>query len=305
MKKLFLSVSILISISLLPIHSFAASFDCAKASSTTEKLICGDESLSKLDEQLSSSYKQTLELAADKEVFKKTQIEWLKQQRVCKNVACLKAVYAARIDVLGKSAMPIAENQQALPKSKYKFTSGANGSQLQLCKDYLALINRVPRNPEPNCGMDFTFDDIAKKQGFKEIPWVELNPKNYMEIIKNSFVYSSFDPDEEAVARYEIKFSRLSDPTKIRLWTSNFDLNLDGKYDKVYKIKYRNCDSTARVLIVRDDGVLDNMAGRRQTSGEPFFYQGRAYIQELGVTEGFGSESYLFTTQTCNISSTD
>ena len=38
----------------------AASFDCAKASSKTEKAICTDPELSKLDEDLASSYKEML-----------------------------------------------------------------------------------------------------------------------------------------------------------------------------------------------------------------------------------------------------
>jgi uncharacterized protein len=54
-----------------PMLSCAASFDCAKASSATEKMICGDEAISKLDEQLASSYKLALESSSNKEATKK------------------------------------------------------------------------------------------------------------------------------------------------------------------------------------------------------------------------------------------
>ncbi len=54
--------------------SCAASFDCAKASTQVERLICSDESLSKLDEQLSGSYKQALEGATLKAADKNTNL---------------------------------------------------------------------------------------------------------------------------------------------------------------------------------------------------------------------------------------
>ena len=73
--------------------SFGASFDCAKASSTTEKLICGDETISALDEQLAASYKSALEKSSDKDALKKTQLDWLKQQRACKDKTCLSQAY--------------------------------------------------------------------------------------------------------------------------------------------------------------------------------------------------------------------
>ena len=39
----------------LPVQ--AASFDCAKAGTKVEKLICGDAGLSKLDDELAAAYK--------------------------------------------------------------------------------------------------------------------------------------------------------------------------------------------------------------------------------------------------------
>ena len=41
--------------------SRAASFDCGKALTKVEKLICGDTELSKLDESLNKAYQQSLE----------------------------------------------------------------------------------------------------------------------------------------------------------------------------------------------------------------------------------------------------
>lgn len=94
MKKIHLFALLLFFFAQL---SYAASFDCAKAVSATEKMICNDPAISKLDEQLASSYKLALESAKDKDALKTQQKNWLKQKRnVCANQACIKNVYEAR-----------------------------------------------------------------------------------------------------------------------------------------------------------------------------------------------------------------
>ncbi len=77
--------------------SCAASFDCAKAGTTVEKLICSNESLSKLDEELAVSYKQALETATDKDIFKKQQLNWLKTRNTCADSACVTSNYKNQI----------------------------------------------------------------------------------------------------------------------------------------------------------------------------------------------------------------
>lgn len=49
---------------LLPPAAHAAGFDCAKAASPTEKAICADAALSKLDGDLAAAWKQALGKAA-------------------------------------------------------------------------------------------------------------------------------------------------------------------------------------------------------------------------------------------------
>ena len=47
---------------MFPSFTFAAGFDCTKATSTVEKLICSDDKLSKADEQLSAVYSKALHM---------------------------------------------------------------------------------------------------------------------------------------------------------------------------------------------------------------------------------------------------
>lgn len=85
--------------------AFAAGFDCAKASSVVEKLICADTELSKADEELSGLYERALASSAKPGEFKKEQISWIRTVRdPCRNKECLAAAYKKRIGVLSDPA---------------------------------------------------------------------------------------------------------------------------------------------------------------------------------------------------------
>jgi len=87
----------------LPVH--AASFDCKKATTAAEKMICSNSSLSSLDEELAKVYLQALTSASDREALKKEQRDWVKKKRnLCINVDCLFSSYQARIAQLKADA---------------------------------------------------------------------------------------------------------------------------------------------------------------------------------------------------------
>lgn len=77
------------------------SFNCEKASSNAEKLVCSDAELASLDVSLSQTYTQHLSVSADKAASKKAQVAWIKGlNNACSDVDCMKAEYQARISVL-------------------------------------------------------------------------------------------------------------------------------------------------------------------------------------------------------------
>jgi uncharacterized protein len=82
---------------------FAASFDCAKASSKVEKVICDDSEISTLDDNLAEVYKKALAITNDKESLKSEQKKWLKERNGCSSSDCLKEFYASRIQKLNIS----------------------------------------------------------------------------------------------------------------------------------------------------------------------------------------------------------
>lgn len=79
----------------------AASFDCAKASTSIEKTLCGDAALSDLDELLLQHYKKAQLYAPSPDALKDQQKTWLKTVRdACPDATCLKKAYRARIGEL-------------------------------------------------------------------------------------------------------------------------------------------------------------------------------------------------------------
>lgn len=79
----------------------AASFDCAKAGTKVEKLICTDQQLSEMDNHLAEQYALALAKAQDKAALKIEQITWLKERNHCSDRECISQSYYQRLDTLG------------------------------------------------------------------------------------------------------------------------------------------------------------------------------------------------------------
>lgn len=79
------------------------SFDCAKATTMVEKLICGSNELAIADAQLATQFKATLANALDSKPLIAEQRNWIKTVRnACTDIPCLAAVYQARISQLSQ-----------------------------------------------------------------------------------------------------------------------------------------------------------------------------------------------------------
>lgn len=87
----------------------AASFDCAKAKSPMEKLICADAPLSALDEQLNTAFKDAITRSKARPQLVQWQREWIKSYEItqCKDARCLAQEFSGRIALL-QSVAPAA-----------------------------------------------------------------------------------------------------------------------------------------------------------------------------------------------------
>ncbi|CAG7856314.1 hypothetical protein MCAMS1_00747 [biofilm metagenome] len=99
MKKLFLVLVLALST-----NAHAVSFNCKKASTLVENVICSDKNLSKLDDTLASSYKDTLKTSINSEKLRNEEAAWLVERNACKDKVCVKLAYEKRINELVNQA---------------------------------------------------------------------------------------------------------------------------------------------------------------------------------------------------------
>lgn len=99
----------------------APSFDCTKASTRVENLICDNPDLAELDSEMAAAYKTALRdspwASANKRI-RREQNEWLTQRNNCTNKRCLLGLYEERISVLRAEVSglgPETESSQAVP----------------------------------------------------------------------------------------------------------------------------------------------------------------------------------------------
>ena len=73
------------------------SFDCRRARSHTEKMICSDNELARLDRELGRAYGRAKNVAADPAAFsRQTEAEWRLRETMCQDRGCLLRWYAYR-----------------------------------------------------------------------------------------------------------------------------------------------------------------------------------------------------------------
>lgn len=89
---------ILASLSLGLTFAQAASFDCTKAQSPVEKMVCADPTLSQLDEELATTFRRAV---ANDPQIRRQQQAWLRDTREkCGTVECLTTAYRTQIQTL-------------------------------------------------------------------------------------------------------------------------------------------------------------------------------------------------------------
>jgi len=109
MKLLSNTLWVLVALAIAP-ASWSASFDCTKAKSKVEKAICGDQELSRLDEQLAAAYKTALTAHPLPSYVRARQRDWLRLLQYVDStrfVARLKEEYRTRIDQLKADATAV------------------------------------------------------------------------------------------------------------------------------------------------------------------------------------------------------
>ncbi|HYM42363.1 MAG TPA: surface-adhesin E family protein [Steroidobacteraceae bacterium] len=98
-----------------PPTTFVASFDCSKAATRVERLICSSADVSDLDTKLASAFQELLRSAgAGENLVRDQQRNWLRMRNGCATVECVKEQYAKRLSEVNEFVR-LAPNSHWVP----------------------------------------------------------------------------------------------------------------------------------------------------------------------------------------------
>jgi len=118
---IFRIVALLLITAAFPGGINAASFDCAKAKSRAEILICSDPELATLDDDLANIYSRAKSLAPSPAEFKEQGArEWKRRETTCFDKPCLLAWYSERREQLLRIINDHTSKPQPSPPSPAK-----------------------------------------------------------------------------------------------------------------------------------------------------------------------------------------
>lgn len=172
-----LRMATLLNMCLLASTVHSASFDCQKATLKLDKVICADDGLSKLDEEVAHAYKRALARSQGPEVTKAEQIRWLKKRGACReNIECLKSSYKVRI-------VEVTRDEYENP-SGWWMREGVGG---ELCDALHRRLADYRREDIDGCpvGMALSIPGLKEADG-----WRELNPVDHVDLINKLRFYT-------------------------------------------------------------------------------------------------------------------
>lgn len=153
---------------------YGASFDCTKATTNVEKIICENEELSQLDIELSEVFKA---FYFSKNEIKNAQKAWIKDRDKCQDKECTESMYQNKIQELKETNITdypkltnvTSECSETLQFARINFQSTRDNflNFLKIREDFSSeLVLYTPENDIS--GGDAT---IADQNTFKKIPY--------------------------------------------------------------------------------------------------------------------------------------
>lgn len=109
------------SVNLMSSQNTKPSFDCAKASTNAEKLVCSDDELARLDNELANAYKNARNSldAAGKKVLLNEQRKWIDEYNQCADKFCVQQKMQERIQALQNYDSSKAQGLRLKTKDEY------------------------------------------------------------------------------------------------------------------------------------------------------------------------------------------
>lgn len=275
----------LIAIFVIPSVILAASFDCGKAVSKIEKLICSDDELSKLDESLNEVYLRALNRADIKQRTIESQRQWVLHERnICQGVECLKHAYEIRIKELSLSSSLGTENVSKTKKCWVQTKSSKDFYVRDpgLCTAFEEMLNATCEPPEK---LQCNWMLPQKKTEFTKIHWQPIDYRNYWPLIKDLRLSGwAKQYREDNWKSIEPMVRKQFERGYISLEAATVDIDRDGKEEYIVRSTYApNCDPMGTIGVVnrqtnRLDDNYDHMKPGFTTGYEIILHKGKPYI---------------------------
>lgn len=288
----------------------AAGFDCAKAKTKTEKLLCepANSFVEHYDNQLNIAYQWALVRADDPEKLRKAQRHWLRAVRdVCDDGHCLKDVILARTHEL--EALTDGTGCYTLSPI---FDNGPSGSIRPIEPVCLALeknLNRFCDQPPMACGLKIApeFRDQLSLPA-----WTPLDPQANRALIEEFIrapwqVASAKGADNQRWEKERPDVDKALAEKRLTFSQANVDLFNLGRAQPAYRLDYGSCAASnpqfrdrskwggiitpAAVQIHHAPHVIRSIFKQyfplqHEALNEIFIYRGQVYDFAMAGTEG-------------------
>jgi uncharacterized protein len=282
----------------ISLQSLAASFDCAKAGTKVEHMICDNPELSKLDEELAKSYKMALQDEQQADILRQSQKKWLKYRNDCKDTDCVKRAYEMRLSSLEVThvyAFPLgdtAEEQKTavytsvsidMRKPGYPFML-QEGKGVEVCEIYKKNLEALG-NPNLACEREVSpeYEGVIKLPEWRKLDlWEYRNLWAEVEKMGNGGI--------NRPGWMESKDSPMDDQRTIDNLAEQYHSNIQRYNREVYKLDVADMD-------IDNDGKTERVL-REQSGlcGEPVHYTGIALfvLNDKGDTVDIQKSRPLF-----------
>lgn len=296
----------------LAIAAQAASFNCGKAATRVEGLICGNSEASRVDEDVQLAYLRALERTDDRQKVMQSQRNWLKNIRnVCTDTDCLYKVYVNREYEL--DAIPPGKCYWLEPPIKDK--EGKRHPIEPICREMERNLNHFCNQPPMVCGLKIAPEF---RHEFTLPTWTPLNIQTNHELIQE-FVHA---PNEVRRNQYsgavwaqdQSQLDAAFVSGRMTFSKGVLDLYGLGKPQTTYRLDYGNCQADNPQLknpsqwgkAIHAPKIRTQYAPETVRSlfteyfsvdtylNEVFLYKGRVYdfIMDGSINQAVGTDDY-------------
>lgn len=248
----------------LSLTAHAASFDCAKAGTKVEKLICDNPEISKLDEELDALYKIALRDPTRADATRFSQKQWIQKWRDqdwCKDAACVNEAYVVRIKHLreaNSAALSAPEWSKEKPKEVDEGSGDFKGEYIlirafslqgdcSVCQRFKDNLNRFRKIDFDQCHPRISdkFPEFSRPQ-WKEIPFDMALAEKAIRSTRDYTNYGGKESPERAEYNRKERENRwqqwlkgsapFREAGQAHMWVTKIDMDGDGKEDTILRM---------------------------------------------------------------------